>query len=141
MHMHTTTQVRSIAGNAGWEAPKVFVAGLVDKLETETAAAGDATRAAPLRFEEFVADLIEDREGKWWLTQVSALNGLRVAKGKTSESSSLLILSILSLALDVEGGGDKTAGIDRRGGFLIGVRWDVHVARGQRHCHIVRNLS
>lgn len=45
----------------------------MEKIEVETAAAGDGTTTAPLRFEEFVADLIEDREGKWWLTQVSAL--------------------------------------------------------------------
>lgn len=64
-------KVRSIAGHAGWEAPKAFVAGMVATLESEAAAATATTSStAPLRFGEIVADLIiDDTEGKWWLTQ------------------------------------------------------------------------
>jgi len=56
-------QVRSIAGQAGWEAPKAFVDSLVRTLEA-------APSPDPLRLDLLVADLLEDRDGKWWLTQV-----------------------------------------------------------------------
>lgn len=68
------TKVRSIAGHAGWDTPKAIVAGMVAALESAPAtptATGAASSTTALRFGEFVADLIiDDIEGKWWLTQV-----------------------------------------------------------------------
>lgn len=56
--------VRS-AGNAGWGAPKAFVSELAKTLE-----ASNSHHHHP-RLNELVADLIEDKDGKWWLTQAS----------------------------------------------------------------------
>eukprot|EP00752_Nemacystus_decipiens_P013077 g11566.t1 len=60
--------VRSIAGRVGWEAPKAFVADMVAALELAESAPASTI---PLRFSLMAVDLIEDRKGKWWLTQVT----------------------------------------------------------------------